>query len=257
MLPVDFLIASAKTLNACLTVQLFGRLTGVDEETARWWVRYSPELEEMRGRHAWMRPRPDVDPVAHVLARCAVAQTRSPCWEWSGACTPQGVPQMNIGGHIGPVRRWLYEALNSGPQPKGMRIVSRCLNEGCVAPHHMERLTPSQYGKWLHREHISGAAKRDGARRAARGRAATFPDAVVDEIRRLARDEGLNGLEISRRIGRSHSAVCDVLSGRTHGAGSGLAGAATLGDARKAGQMSVLALAGKASVFRMGAGAEV
>lgn len=255
MLTAEFLAASALHTEACLTVALFARLTGVDEETARWWVRHSPALEELRARHVRMRPLPEVDPVAHVFARCAPPQDlRRTCWEWAGSCTPQGVPQIKCGGYLGPVRRWLFEALNPGPQPKGMRIISRCINERCVSPHHMERMTPSQFGKWLHREHISSAAKRDGARRAARLRSATLSDEVVTEIRRLARELGLNGLQISQRIGCSHGSACNVLSGRTHNAHAGAVGAATVVDARKAKPVDVAVLAASSSVFRLGGG---
>jgi hypothetical protein len=255
-LAADFLAASAKHLGVRLTVRLFANLTGLNADMARWWVRYSPTLEGLRLLHPCMQPPRAVDPVAHVAARCATGMRQGiGCWEWLGSCTPCGVPQMRIEGYTGPVRRWLYEALNAGPQPKGMRVISRCLNERCVAPHHMLRMSPSQYSKWLHREHISNAAKRDGARRAARLRGSTLSDELVAEIRSLARQDGLNGLQISQRIGRSHSAVCDVLSGRSHNAHMGATGAATVADARKSEPVNVLALAAKASVFRIGAAA--
>lgn len=257
MLTAEFLAASAAHLEACVTVRLFATLTNTHALTAQWWVQHSPELEELRAKHVGMQPRPAVDPLTHVRARCAPPpiNSRRTCWEWMGSCTPNGTPQLKCGGHIGPVRRWLFEALNPGPQPKGMRVIPRCLNERCVSPHHIERVTPHQFSRWLHKEHISSATKREGARRAAQSRPGTLPEEVVNEIRRLARDEHLNGLQISRLLGRGHSSVCAVLKGRNHKV-HGKSGAATVVDARKAKPVDVAALAAKASVFRMGASLE-
>lgn len=256
MLTAEFLAASAAHLEACVTVRLFADITGIHESMAQWWVQHSPELQELRAKHVGMQPKPAVDPLAHIMARCAPPMdSRRTCWEWMGSCTINGTPQLKCGGHIGPVRRWLFEALNPGPQPNGMRIIPRCLNELCVSPHHIERVTPSQFSSWLHKEHISSAAKSAGARRAAQSRPGTLPEDVVNEIRRLARDEHLNGRQISRLVGRGYSSVCNVLTGRHHKI-RGKSGAATVVDARKAKPVDVAVLAAKASVFRMGASLE-
>jgi len=67
----------------------------------------------------------------------------SNCIEWTGA-TRKGYGQFGFRGTSKAVHRFSYEVF-IGPIPAGYEINHKCRNKLCIAPDHLEALTPQQH----------------------------------------------------------------------------------------------------------------
>jgi hypothetical protein len=64
----------------------------------------------------------------------------NPCWQWIGACLPQGYGRVWDGQRVEYPHRWTYAAL-VGPIPEGLEIDHLCRVRGCCNPTHLEPKT--------------------------------------------------------------------------------------------------------------------
>lgn len=112
------------------------------------------------------------------------------CLLWQRALNGAGVPVASIDGvRSRPVRRWIYEALH-GPACS-LRVVPTCGNSLCVAPAHVDAVTPGMVNLMIaDRGNMRTPAVRRARRENGRRRSKiTMQDAR--EIRRLRWQDGL------------------------------------------------------------------
>lgn len=74
-----------------------------------------------------------------------------PCWEWHGACYPNGRPKF----HGRYAHRVIYEQLIGAPPLDGLDLHHGCENPQCVNPWHMEPLTKAEHSA-RHGRAVSG-----------------------------------------------------------------------------------------------------
>lgn len=77
----------------------------------------------------------------YIKARTVI--TRTGCWNWSLATTPNGYgtatrerARTPVGAHI------LSYEIFKGPVPEGMQVDHLCFNRRCVHPDHLDAVTP-------------------------------------------------------------------------------------------------------------------
>ncbi len=85
------------------------------------------------------------NPVSKVMLRFfdnVEADWESGCWSWTAGVDRDGYPQFwcdkNMRGH-----RWVYTAF-FGTIPDGHDVDHLCFNPRCVAPYHLEAVTPKE-----------------------------------------------------------------------------------------------------------------
>ncbi len=147
--------------------------------------------------------------LVRIKARCDVEQVDDPCWLWRSK--QRATPVMRFKGKTISVRRVIAH-LQGRVELQGQyrRTVPTCENPRCVAPHHVDVVTPSAS--------IKRAMARTGApaRRAikvalAKRKTAKLNQAAVEEMRASP----LPSAHYAKLYGVTVSAINNARSGRT------------------------------------------
>lgn len=72
-----------------------------------------------------------------------ISTTADGCIEWEGPKDRQGYAVFSCPGNNTKAHRWLNEFL-FGPIPKGLELDHLCMNQTCVNPAHLERVTHAE-----------------------------------------------------------------------------------------------------------------
>jgi hypothetical protein len=78
-----------------------------------------------------------------ILNKDLLFKIEGNCWIWIRSTTQEGYPHAKIDGKLQLVYRALWESLY-GEIPKGYQIDHTCNKERCIAPIHLERVTPTE-----------------------------------------------------------------------------------------------------------------
>lgn len=80
------------------------------------------------------------------------------CWIWNGARSNSGYGKA-VGRSSSNAHRWSYSLL-VGPIPQGLHLDHLCKIKSCVAPHHLEPVTPAENFDRSRSDHAAAVAKR-------------------------------------------------------------------------------------------------
>ena len=78
------------------------------------------------------------------------------CWTWEGCKIAEGYGQLNVANKMVYAHRFSYE-LHNGSIPPGYHVHHSCRVRNCVAPNHLQAVTPLEH-KALEKELVNGTA---------------------------------------------------------------------------------------------------
>jgi len=129
------------------------------------------------------------------------------CWEWQGATDKTGYGKFRTADsrRMLKAHRFAYKLL-VGPIPTGLLVLHRCDNPPCCNPEHLYVGT--------HAENMRDAVLTGRIRRGEdNGRARLTEENVIEARRSSKNGEGV--YHIAARLGVSHTAIQQILSGKT------------------------------------------
>lgn len=119
------------------------------------------------------------------------------CWEWTGSKSSNGYGGIKVSGQDQYAHRvsWM---LFHGSIPKGIHVLHRCDNPGCVNPNHLFLGTPAD-----------NAADRDAKGRQAKGERMGTAKLTPDKVLAI-RESPLRQRELARMYGVDQSQISHI-----------------------------------------------
>ncbi len=143
------------------------------------------------------------------------------CWNWLGALTPKGYPNMGIDGKYKGGHRLSWE-IHNGQIPDGLCVMHLCDNPRCVNPSHLKLGTQKdnmrdaarkkRMGKCTGEKHRSVTCP-ESVCRGERFKSAKLTEDAVRQARFLS-SQGMRGATIATMFGVSNSVMNKAINGK-------------------------------------------